>query len=158
MEVAGTARGKALTVSILAPKEPREITGVDTGEVERLLVGADPIDARVYIASGAPSGTPQFTASGFLTEKAPLVYFYVLLQPAHVWITTRKDLRALYADLGARPKKDRRFVGAPYGFARNPQRAGTLRIWMPRGSRTGLDLSERISGVDGQLLRPGDSR
>jgi hypothetical protein len=157
IEVVATARGKALTVSIVAPTEPRAFVGVDTGDVERLPLGPGPIDARVYVASGAPSGTPQFTASGFLTQKAPLVYFYVLLEPERVWVTTRNDLRALYADLGARPKRERSFAWVQYGFARNPQRAGTLRIWMPRGSRTGLDLSERIEGPDGRLIRSGTS-
>jgi hypothetical protein len=152
LEVVGVARGRALTVSIVAPNRPREIVGVDQEHLERLRIDRTQLNARVYIASAPRSGTPQFTASGFLLDRTPKVFFYVTASPPHVWVTTRADLRSLYADLGARAKRDRRFGDAQYGFARNPQRAGTLRITMPRGSRTGLDLSERIADEKGRII------
>lgn len=155
LDVGSVAQGKALGVTIVAPTASRQLVGVDTGEIERIHFGSEPVDARVYVAARLRAGTPQFTASGFLSEKAPPIYLYVLLEPERVWVTTRQDLCALHKDLGKRRKSERRFAAARFGFARHPKRPGTLRIWMPQGTRTGLDLSERVADEDGMLLLRG---
>ena len=153
IDVVNVAAGKTLTVTVAARDEARQIVSSDVPrrvERDHLEPGATPLEARVYIAARAPAGTPQYSCSGFLRPHAPSFYFFVMLEPAHVWLLTQRDLRGLWKQLKARRDPDCKF-----SIGLDSRRQATVRISMPRGWATGLDLSERIAGADGLLLNAG---